>query len=780
MMDRKYLAILLLLAVGSLPCLSLAQEASPPDIIVDLNEGILHYLEAQGDVYGPGDPDGLTVALETLTSVLERDADNHPALLFRALVRGELGLTELAERRNAETDAQRYERVLEARAGEKDLATLDRELEQLEERLQGYREAHQAGNSEEAAADWAVALAERRDLRGLRDRLEEVAGKSDEDLAALRRDAMAEARAAAQREQAHYREMVADLGYLVGLLDHPEAVIRLLEVVANAKIARIDETTARDIIQKDLAPRDAPGPVKALRQAAAHGLERAAGILQRMLDEGLTGEHLVRTKFFLGVIRYRQAVPVRGKGERLDISAGGRRRLAEARVVMTELADDVTSDRTWRSYAALYLGLILPFEATGEVDAASRDSLLDQAEDYLRLAAQLDVHPPESPAGQPRSDSGVIPFLVARQRQEIAKLRGEGGAVVPAMNDLRLSVGFGAHYDSNVVLLGERTDLPRDISREDDFGFTLITAMDYTKDLAENLTFGCQGRMSQMWHADVDEYDQQTYGGTIALQYEVYRTEGSFGPVYLALQYDYDYTLLGRSAFLESHALRPHMRFFWENRQAETDLYFRYGIRDYREPLYDRRYNRDGNYLALGLSHRHKTINMTEVYQNHGLEPWGHPGDPGLQQDDPDYPNRYLTPRIGLEYSWDATDGDEFDRKAYLLGVGVGIPLPWGVNLDAMAGFEWGEYAHGSLIDYHRRPRRDFTQEYGIALSRTFVLREGELMNRYTPQFDRVLMTVRVGAQWTEDDSNVVDRLGEAIFSYDRLVYGFTVGFAFN
>ena len=53
-------------------------------------------------------------------------------------------------------------------------------------------------------------------------------------------------------------------------------------------------------------------------------------------------------------------------------------------------------------------------------------------------------------------------------------------------------------------------------------------------------------------------------------------------------------------------------------------------------------------------------------------------------------------------------------------------------------------------------------------------------MNRYTPQFDRVLMTVRVGAQWTEDDSNVVDRLGEAIFSYDRLVCGFTVGFAFN
>ena len=73
--------------------------------------------------------------------------------------------------------------------------------------------------------------------------------------------------------------------------------------------------------------------------------------------------------------------------------------------------------------------------------------------------------------------------------------------------------------------------------------------------------------MSQLWHADVDEYDLQTYGGAVALQYEARRKTGDFGPIYLSLQYDYDYTLLGRSGFLESQVIRPSVRVFWADRR---------------------------------------------------------------------------------------------------------------------------------------------------------------------------------------------------------------------
>ena len=106
--------------------------------------------------------------------------------------------------------------------------------------------------------------------------------------------------------------------------------------------------------------------------------------------------------------------------------------------------------------------------------------------------------------------------------------------------------------------------------------------------------------------------------------------------------------------------------------------------------------------------------------------------------------------------------------------------VPWGIDLDAAFDFEWQRYQRGSLVDFHRRERRDFIQRYELALSRTFVLRAGRPENRARPAMDRVLMTLRAHATWTHDDSNVVDRLGQAIFEYDRTVYGVSVAFTFN
>lgn len=305
-------------------------------------------------------------------------------------------------------------------------------------------------------------------------------------------------------------------------------------------------------------------------------------------------------------------------------------------------------------------------------------------------------------------------------------------------------------------------------------------AADYTWDITERVTLGLQGRTSQLWNVDVHEFDQQAYGGSVALQYEVSRQTGANGPVFLALQYDFDYTLLGRSDFLESHAITPSLRWYWSDRKAQTDLFLAYRIRDYFEPLYDSRFDRDGTYGTVGLVQRVKALEMTSVYKDWNMEPWGLSSDGGLDQDDPDYPERYLTPYLGLSYSWDSTKGDEFDRQADGLTAGVELPLPWGVELDASAAYEWEEYPKHSLIDFHRRERRDLVQEYGLTLSRMFVLREGDSENRYTPAMDRLLMTVRAHAVWTLDDSNVLDRSGQAIFEYDRAVYGVSVAFTFN
>lgn len=734
---------------------ALAQGPDAPDVVVDVNEAIYYYLQ--------GDEQNLERSIALTTSALERAPDSRPALLFRALAHGQLGLLARDDKIRSENQCTNINRVESLRGDPAEVEALKKEIAELNKQ-------RQAEGAE--PADVLLLKARLSSRQRLLRFLEQSEGTSSEVLQTRLQEYRQRAHEAADRERDRYRQMTEDLERLIARLDRPEVVIELLDIVALSKIARIDESEAVKIKEGTIASEDASGPVRALRASSADILKRIAGRLEDLLPS-VSGEDAVRTKFFLGVIRYRQAVPRRAAKEPPAVN---HRVLSQAEQVMTELADDTTIDRTWRSYAALYLGLIIPFRANLEPEAADRDRVLDEADRRLMQAAELDVRKPDDPV----SATGGLPDAVLRQRDHIRELRKRKPSVPRSINDIQLSFYAGTHRDTNVVLLGERTDLPRDISRKRDFGFAFGTIIDYTLTLSDRWTFGAQGRTTQLWHADVDEFDEQRYGASVALQYEALPQRGDTGPLYMRLQYDYDYTLLGRSAFLESQVLTPNLRMFWLRRRAETNLYFRYELRDYREPLFDRRFDRDGEYLAVGLSQSLKTVNMTAKYQEMGIEPWGHPNDGLLRQDDPEFPARYLTPYIGLEYTWDATDGDEFDQQSWILSAGATIPLPWGVLLDSAVGFEWQDYSHGSLIDFHRRGREDMIQRYDIGLSRTFVLRGGAPLNRYRPAIDRVLMTVRGGASWTLDDSNVVDRLGQAIFEYDRVIYGLTVGFTFN
>jgi len=593
----------------------------------------------------------------------------------------------------------------------------------------------------------------------------------------------ADRRAAAARERAAYQAMTADLQRLNQMMAQADVAVRLLDVVATSKVARLDEESAREVKARELTPAAAGDSVANFRKRATEALDRTVGILEELLKRELVGEDATRTKFFLGVIRYWQGVPRRAEGEGPDIKEP---RLREAERIMRELASDSSTTPQWRSYATLYLGLILPIRANLETDPGARSQLLDEAEAFLNEAVRLDTDVP-GPDQEPRSLSGgPIPEIAIRQREEVILPAREQKGIVGYQNDFALSTYVGAHRDTNVVLLGERTDLPRGITDESDFGFTLGLALDYTYSLGnldpklDRWTLGVRGLTTQLWHVDIDEFDEQTYAFSGALQYEAMRKTGNFGPIQLRLQYDYSWTNLGRDAFLGSNRLRPDVRIFCHDRRGETTVFFEYDIRDYHEPLFDVRFDRTGEYYRLGAGHSHKLIDMTPIYEEKGLPAWGLASDEGLRQDDPDYPKRYFAPFAGLSYGWDSTHGDEFDQKSYTFSTGFVVPLPWGLSFDASSEFEWEDYSHGSLTDFHRRGRRDLVQEYEIGLERTFVLQNGELLNRYTPTVDRALMSIRAHARWTLDDSNVQNRLGQAIFSYDRAFYGITIAFAFN
>jgi tetratricopeptide (TPR) repeat protein len=277
-------------------------------------------------------------------------------------------------------------------------------------------------------------------------------------------------REAVRGERANYDHMLADVHFLVELLESPEAVLALLEVVALTKIARIEEMTAYDIKRGTVSKgRDGLSP-RQLRKVAADNLERAANLLQPLLEADPTGPQAVRTRFFLGVIRFRQAVPRRTPEED---PARDHERLRQAQELMSALVAGEQTDRRWRSYAELYLGLIATERGADKMETESRQASFNEARRHLDQAAELDTVVEEGQA--PRSDSNdVIPYIYWRQQELIQ--RYEEAEVTPSFrSDFQLSVQSGARRDTNVVLLGERTDLPRGISKERDFGFSSMS-----------------------------------------------------------------------------------------------------------------------------------------------------------------------------------------------------------------------------------------------------------------------------------------------------------------
>lgn len=732
------------------------------DHLLELNEALVLY-NTEGE-------ENYRAANEIFSRILERNPQEPTALLFRALSYGELGLARRLPRAELQTRVGTFEEILAIRGEAGRAEELEKELEAL--RAQQGAEGLPA--AEKFVLEESIRVKEEK-LAAWRDR----SGLSNAELEARLAEARGELQKEYRTERELFRQMLTDMDALIAALSDPQAVVRLVDVVARSKVARMDEERALLLSRTGAAaePDDTSATMTSLRQTAAESLRQAAALLESQLADGFARpEDAVRTKFFLGVIRFRQALPRRTQEEPPDRDA---LMLAESERIMSELAADASVDQAWRSYAVLYLGLILPVRAGDERDGAARQDLFDEALRRLQEAAELDVKTDE--AGREQSASRMaIPEIVAKQRESIAEWRTAAASGFRPRNDISLTLSTGFHRDTNVVLLGERTDLPRGVSDPEDFGFPAAVLIDYTYDFNEKWALGAQARTTQLWHAEIDEFDEQRYGASVALQYRLMPQTEEFGPVYLRLQYDYDYTLLGKSAFLDNHSLSPNLRIYWADARAQTDFYAQFERRDYREQLTDRRFDRDGNYISVGVVQSYQWVSMNDWYKSRGIEAWGFADDDALWQDNPDIERRWLTPYVGLEYSWDSTKGDEFDQKEIALRGGVLLPLPYGIDLDGGMQFQWQDYAHGSLVDFHRRSRRDFIQEYTLGLTRTFVVRPGAAENRFTPVMDRVLMTIRAHVSWTDDDSNVVNRPGAAIFSYDRAVYGISMAFSFN
>ncbi len=603
------------------------------------------------------------------------------------------------------------------------------------------------------------------------------------------RPADAEAARAAAVEK--YRLMRDDMDRLLKLpLNTDLFIAHLIDGVLRSKLAQYPEGTTRD---ERLAHRSE------LLGQARQALET---YLHPPAESGLAapeGLNRVRAEYFLGVVLYRQSLrPAETAGapdELADVQA-----LEAAAAVMRPLADAEsethvpkllpegtasTEVRRWTSYPTLYMGLIdyrLANDAAARGDGKTAHERFLQAQSYLQSAGELDQDP------EVGSLSGsVIPDILAEHLPAIEEVLT--APVSAPVEDFFIEWRSGFAYDTNVILLGQNTPAPRGIGGKEDFRFRTGVDLGYTLDLAkidpslDRWTIGLLGRSSASWHGDIHEYNEQDYGGSAAVQYALMTSEevgAGNGPLLFNLQYDYDYFLLGNNGFLKTNRLTPRLTYFSDDQHGASMLGMRYEDRNYLEELYNTRFDRDGNYFAFTAMHAHEVLDMSPVWHDAGIEPWGLDKDP--VEGDSDYP-RWLRPYLGFEYGWDSTRGEEYDAKRYLLAGGVEVPLPYGVLLDLSGQWEWQNYggsAGGSIIDFHRKGRDDFIQRYAIGLLRRFVLVPGKPESRYNLDIDRLVMIVRTDVQFTDDDSNVEDRLGQAIFSYDRAIYGVSVSLFWN
>ncbi len=545
---------------------------------------------------------------------------------------------------------------------------------------------------------------------------------------------------------------------------------------------------------------------------------------ERLLQEYMAttdrsnGLEWVRGYFYLGVVQYRRSLTAREADKEFftEVDPARLDAFEAARATFTLLADQdellktLTSDNerareafevsgfrtrsgyteeaVARYYAAtsnLYLGLIAAIDPQYADDPAAS---LEAARTFLDRAAELDQYSlaPDQPAQSLTQDTielsrvKVIESLEKRATQTVR---------VP-LNDLTVSFGTGVLYDSNVTLLGRNTYSPVDRDRKRDFRAFSSLRIDYIADLdafAEGNQFlsrwqvQLQGRVNSTWNARIHDFNEQYYGGSANLRYEI------VGPgvipqidgMYAHVRYDYDQIMLGNDGFLSLNRVRPMLQVIAFENFLDTSVYFAYERRNYLEELFDDRFNRDGNYFAGGFDFRLDFGKWVDAEKLWGPErAWGKWGP---QEFDPAYrrPLQFLT---GLEFTSNSTVGDEFDYNSAILSAGVEFPLPWGIDFLVSAAWEWQDYWHPSLIDRQRREREDFIQEYGFRAERKFYLTKyaRDFENIRPLRLDRVVMTLFGDIRFTIDDSNVRDRLGQSVFEYNRIQYSAGVRFDLN
>lgn len=439
------------------------------------------------------------------------------------------------------------------------------------------------------------------------------------------------------------------------------------------------------------------------------------------------------------------------------IALVGQERFADATGLLRAFVDSAAGDATTQALAQFFLGVAeykvgdyaaaltaLEAAAAGTSDPTTLANIA-----WYRSWVYFEQHDLNAAAAEfdRAAELSGNPDQQLRAQTLAGQIRSGAATPVAAapISQFAFRLDCGFNYDTNVILLGDDTSIPINLSTDEDFRFGLSTDTRFTQPLGERWLLGVGGSTFHSWHASLQEYNVQTYGGRLFLNY--FASERTT----LGLQYEYDFSLVDNSAFLSRHRVTPSLRFVEAVHEdgpplTSSTVFYSFEDRNYQDDIVDVRTDRDGTYQTAGVS---QDFNISQ---------------PRLQQGDP----RWLYASTGYRLETDRTEGDDYDMTGQSLLAGLNVPLraAWVMELSAL--WSWEDYWKPNTQDFKRRPRDDFVQRYIGSLGREF-------------QIDRnITMGLRGEIAWTDDDSNVRNRLGEAVYSYDRVIYSLTLSFTFD
>jgi tetratricopeptide (TPR) repeat protein len=178
-------------------------------------------------------------------------------------------------------------------------------------------------------------------------------------------------------------------------------------------------------------------------------------------------------------------------------------------------------------------------------------------------------------------------------RELLAQL--EAGAPPPSR--WKINAATGIEYDTNVVLLPGGTSPPAGgtgISQQADYRSVMTGSLDLRGFEVERWTGGIAYGIYQSFHSRLSGFDVEDHAPSAYLKYED-------GPWALNLQYIYNYTLVGRSPYLNANTALATVSLA-ESDNFVTQLQFRYMDKVFRSGRFLLNQARNGKNWLVGLT----------------------------------------------------------------------------------------------------------------------------------------------------------------------------------